>query len=366
MLYFFTRQNYDFLEYGESIYPQFDYVKRKTRHEIKKVIAYYQGRDRAVNNSNIFSRMISICVPRINLSPIDILKRVEAEAPHLCKQFYFVNNKSVGTVFNNIFYTDSKEVICSVTSNINLFTLEKNWKQQEPMRIVYSNNTDLDYYLLDKRKNTDQLRKTPLTIVEIDIPLMCMMYYYWCLERLEQGFSTNTNVFVYRYLLPSTLRSNMDLTIWNRFMDIYYDTTIIDRPWRLPITVFDTTGIIDSYLKWFKIMCSKKVLRLEEFLLQFKAINKNNMSEVLWINRPVFTRQSLWTLWLSRIKYMIFIIDFLGERGAMKNHIWYKRIPIYIKALETRSTNIYDILPIELAEEFSKDIDELKLRVGKR
>lgn len=366
MLYFFTRQNHDFLTYGASIYPQFDYIKRKTQHELRKVQAYYHGRDRAVNNANIFSRMISICVPRLNLSPIDILKRVEYEAPHYCKQFFFVNNTSPGTVFNNIFYSTSREVICSVTSNINLFTLPKTWKNEQPLRIVYSNNTDLDYYLLDKRKDTDQLSQIPITVVEVDIPLMCMMYYYWSLERLQVGFSTNPNVFVYRYLLPNTLKSNMDITIFNRFIKHFYNTTIIDKPWRLPISVYDTTRLIDTYLIWLKNMMDKKVLRVDEALFNFKAINSENMLDVLYINRPVFTRQSLWSLWFSRIKYIIFLIDLVGKRGAMKNQVLFKRLPIYIKQLESRNTRLYDILPMELAEDFTHDLDELKLRVGKR
>lgn len=366
MLYFFIRKNHDFLDYGSSIYPQFDYLKRKCQHEISKVIEYFHGRDRAINNSNIFSRIISMCVDDIFASPIDILKRVEFEAPHYAKHFYLVNNNSVGTVFKNIFYTSSREVICYVTSPINLFTLQSDWKYQQPLRIVYSNNTNLDYYLLDKTKNTDSKIPEPITVVELDIPLMCLMYYFWCKERLDHGFSTNPNVFVYRYLLPNSLYSNIDITIFNRFMKITTNTKIEDARWRLPISITDTTSMIDTYLKWIDKYIGQKVMKLEEFLINFKAINNTDMSKVLWINRPVFTRQSLWSLWFSRIKYMIFLIDYIGERGAHKNRAIFTKIPVYIKALEAGSTNIFNILPIELAEDFSKDIDELKLRLGKR
>lgn len=364
MLYFFTRKNHDFIQYAVSEYGQFDYIKRRYKIEINKAIDYLHIRNRPTNNINIFSRLLYLLVPDpANMTLLDVYKQAEVEGPYLARQFYFVSNISKGTVYNNVFYNDSYDVISSVTTEINLFELEKTWKHQQPLRVIYSNNTDLDYYVLDKKDNSTTKR---INVVELDIPLMCLMYWHWCKERISADLPTNVNYFVYSYLLTNSIYSNIDIAIFNRFMKIWYHSKIDPYKIKLPISLYDPHVMVDNYLTWLANMIEKQSMRLEQILGNFQAINSKNMINVLYVNRPYPTRQSLWSLWFCRIKYINFLIDVMGERGMMKNKIFLNRLPVYIKALETGSTPIFDILPMELIEDFVHDLDELKIRVGKR
>lgn len=363
MLNFFLTKNYP-IEHGIKVFPQFDYIKRRYKIEIDKVISYLNSRNRAIENTNIFSRTISILSHDVFTDSITFLKYVEANARYIARTLGYTNTISQGKVFRDILYrNDNYVVLDAVESNINVFELKHNWRQCSPIRVIYSNITDLDYYIFDKSKSLPYLSKA---VLQVDIPLMCMMYYYWCQYRMANDGSTNSNVFVYQYLLPSIIRSNIDICIFNRLRAHFYDLPVRDFQIDLPIYVYDLTDKIDNLLFHLLNFIDKTPLFLEQLLRDIPTIMNKDGIETLYINKPYLTRRSLWSLWFSRIKYINFLLDLLGERGRYRNKLYINKLPLKIKALENRNTDILMILPYELQTEFLNDIEELKQKVGRR
>lgn len=363
MLDFFLVKNHP-IRYGIKEWSKFDYIKRRYEYEITKIVNYYNNRERATNNSFILSRLVDILAPNIERDPVTFFKYVDYDAPYIARQFKFVSNISTGQVHENIFYKNNSYVIFNhVTSDFNMFDLSNTWLQQTPIRVIYNNSSELDFYTMDKTKSYTGIN---VMIVEVDINLMLMMYYYWCKDRISKEQSTDANVFVRTIVLISMIKSNTDIILFNRFKDIYYENPLPMNKYDHPFHVLDYSSGIDNIYKDLINFIIKGNYPIEQVLVTIPTIINQNMLQALYINRPIYTRQSEWSIWVSRISYITFLIDLIGERGISRNkHLLY-RLPSKIKELERRSTEVLNKLPDEWQNEFLRHIELIKTKIGKR
>ena len=365
MLNFFLRK-FNALEESYSIkqYSKFDYIKRRYLNELYKIRDYYYNKDNAVDNRHPLSKIITNVAPDINADVVDYLKIVEINAPFLAKQFGIVSNKSAGSIFKNVFYQyNSSEILLLVNNDIDVFSIENNWRDLKPLRCIYTPNTDLDLHMPNGTKSFDT---ESLSVFEIDLTMMVLQYKYWALERTRNDKSTNSNVFISTIVLPNTIGSILDLTLFNRYIAISTGVTIPNFDINYPFNVLDLSRGVDSIYKKIAKDTVDSSIYLEQLLESVPTIYNNNMHEALLINKPFYNKQSEWVLWVSRIKYINNLITILGEKGQRKNKTEINSLPANIKALERRQTKIDDKLEPELLMNFYQDINEIKKVVGSR
>lgn len=363
MLNFFLTKNHP-IQYAIKKYSRFDYIKRRYEYELNKILNYYHNRDRAVEGRNIFSRMIHLLSPNIDTDIGDFFSYADREGPYIAKQFHLVSNMNKGRVYENLFYHRNNYVIINhVNSGYNLFNIKENWINLCPLRITYSNITDLDFYLLD---NTKALNYKTVMVCELDIILMLLQYYFWCKERLHEDFSTNSNVFVYKVLLPNAMKTGIDICIFNRFMNLFYNYDMNNFELKHPFHVIDFRNYVDEILKLIIKDIDKGNYAIEQVLHMLPTIVNENMIDALYINNPWFNRQSEWTIWVARIKYIDFLIDLIGKRGVSRNKHLLNRLPSRIRELENRSTHYEHMLPNELLTDMNYHIENIKEKIGRR
>ena len=85
--------------------------------------------------------------------------------------------------------------------------------------IVKDNVTDI-YSSLLKDYNIDIANMPTLSVYELDLITMLLQYRSWSKVRLSQGLSTDSNIFIAMIVLPNTLDSILDYSLYNRFMAI--------------------------------------------------------------------------------------------------------------------------------------------------
>lgn len=363
MLNFFLTKNHPY-EYAIKKYSEFDFIKRQYTHEINKLLDYYRNRDRSVPGGNLFYKIIHNLDVNIYDNIGDYFKYIDRNSEYIAKTYKLVCNSSPGEVLDNVFYkNNSYSVINYVRTDYNLYEIEKNWINYCPLRITYSNITDLDFYLFDKTKRPSI---NTVMVAELDINLMMLMYYHWCKVRLNQDRSTNPGTFVYKVLYPNTMKTHIDIAIWNRLIWRFYKYDIPRFELDHPFHVIDFTRYIDNVLDKIIKDTDKGNYDIEQLIKMVPTVVNKDMLETLYINRAVYTRQSEWAIWIARLKYINFVIDILGERGVHRNRDLLYRMPSRIKALENRSTEFESKLPNELLTDYKYEIENIKQKLGRR
>lgn len=365
MFRFFLKQGQPF-QYSTKSYPKMDYIRRRYTTEIGRVLQYYRNRNKFINNSNILVRALSFMLPEINLEDGIFFYRLKDNAEYLSKHFQFTNNISYGKLHENIFYSSNSYVLINTVSNpLNLYFLKYNWKEQQPIRVIYTNSTDLDYYIFDKSK----YNKTNIPIVmsvEIDFTLMGMMYKYWYREQLSLDNNTSVSRFIVNYVLPSMILSNFNLVMLNRFKNVFYKQKCKDFDIEHPFYLVDLSKGIDDVMEEAVNYISDASFPIEQILANIPTLF-NDMQSSLWLNNLNPTRQASWSLWLSRLDYMVFFIELMGKRGFARNKDRLYHLPREIKQFEQQSiSSIINNLPLSISTMYYGNIEKLKLKVGRR
>lgn len=359
---FLTR--YDPIAYPIKQWSKWDYIKRVTLRELNRVTYYYHTKSRFTNNTHILSRLVRMLRTDVNIDLTSYFKSVDISSEYIARQFGFVSNKSKGLVLNNIFYKNENVIINYVNNDFNIFDIKNNYTNLSPIRVIYSNDYVIDYYQFDNSKTNTF--KT-LTIIELDVNLMLIMYKFWALDRIKKEDSINPNYFIPQVILPNMVKTYLDIAVFNRLLNLFYkidmsEQQIISHPFH----VIDLHRQIDTVLSDVIDKIENKTITIEQLLLTIPTFINNNMIDTLFINRPFYTRQSEWAIWVARLKYTCFLLDILGDRGIARNTSMLNKLPAKIRMLKNRSTDIITQLPNELYSEVKTYLDKIENRLGRR
>ena len=344
-------------------YSEFLLIQRRYKEQIKYILDYYHKRERRVNNLNIFTRLIKHLLPATN----DLIKYYEivnTTSPYLSKQFGIVSNINIGKIFKNILYDNSsKEIFTSTTNLSDPFSIIRNWRYYSPVKILYTEETDLDFHLLDKSK---QKYNNSYTVYDIDITGMMMMYYQWRTERLYSDLDPDPNYFVINYIIPNMIPEMVDHIIFNRLMNIYYNIPNKEHINPHPFNVLDFTKKLDRILSDVVRDIDNKGVYISQLFKSIPTIYKKDMKETLYIANPYYNRQSEWLIWLCRLKHMRFLLDILGERGIARNLLEVNNFPTEIRYVESNSTPLLKLTDTIKLDEIRNNIDYIKEKIKRR
>ena len=355
--------NTDNTRYPVKKYTKFDYVKRRYLSELTKVKEYYRTKERAVDNKHLVSRLVNMLTPSLSLDIYDYLKVVDTNARFLSRQFGIVSNIHSGTVMENIFFgKNSEEILLYRENPIDLMDFEENWMDYTPVKVIYTDSSDLDFHIPFNDKDSFIPR---LTIMTIDIVVMMLQYYKWANHRMLMSMPTNTNVFISQVVLPNILDNMLDLAIYNRFMKLVEEREIPEFKINHPFHVQDLSTGIDKILLDVITDLQDTSVPVMQILQTIPTIVKDDMYDVLYIDHKYYTKQSEWVLLLARIYTINDLIRLLGNKGMARNKDLLNRIPVYLKVVERIRTIDYK-LPGMLNLDFSYELATLKKKVGHR
>lgn len=365
MIDFFT-SNPTHIQFGSKAYPMFEYIRKMYRLSVDNLVSYYNSRNSAVRNDHLLSRIVELGAPSLKLEKGEYFKHANVTAQYTAKHFKLVNNISVGEIKHDIFYNkNSIELIMHSEFDYTLQSVVDNYTNHFPLRVVYTEETALDFHLLNGKKEKD---KPTLTVFELDISLMLLMYRGWALRRLKFGCGTDSNMFIANVVIPNAIKTMVDHIIFNRFIKVFKKEPIPEFKLKHPIYVYDLTRGLDVVLGKAVTFLTKRNIDMYEMITNIPTIYYKNMFKALRINRSIYNRQSEWAIWLSRLKYIEVLIELLGPRGIARNTSLLYMLPYEIKRLKNRSTPLYQQLSKEPAieQEYIECIDRIHSKIMKK
>lgn len=355
--------NKDYFRYPMKTYPKMIYISRMYHREYEHVFNYYRNRGSRVPTENIISKLVYIVSPSVDLDIATYFKHVDSRAKFVAKQFGISSTINIGYINDSIFYKNSQELLLYTEHDIDIFNFYKVWKEKTPIRTLYTDDTDLDFKLLN---GTVERHTNDIAVFEIDVIEMCLMYKFWALERRRLDKSDHPSYFVYNIILPSMMKQHFDITLFNRFMNNFYNNYMLDERYRHPFMLSDYTRWIDSVQSELIRDVSNQPYPLKAIINRIPSVFNYNMLETLFINAPYYNRQDEWVLWMSRLKYITFFLDLLGKRGMGRNREYYNDLAIFVRYLENGNTNIYNRIKGDNVEQVRTFIQKIKEVCGRR
>jgi len=338
-------------------YSRLDFIKRRYKSELLRIKEYYRNRERVTSNSHMLNKLIQLIVPNIELSDINYLKIVSADAIYYARHFGLINNNSFGSYKENMFYnSNSIEVLYYVENYIDILNLKNNWKELVPIKCVYNEDTDLDFYVPYGKKDYTSLH---MSVYEVDIIMLMMQYKYWALERIKNNDGISPNTFLTMVVFPNMMDSILNISLFNRFIMLSKGISPDSFKYDHPFHVIDMSYDIDIVLSDIIDDLQYENIYIEQLLSTLFSITEDeqDMLDVLRINKQFFTRQSESILWISRTRYIKELLVFLGAKGLAKNRDNLYYLPAKIRQLENRSASIN--LPGSLLQNMYNDIGEI-------
>jgi hypothetical protein len=361
MFNIFTQTN-NTISYSIKSYPKFNFIKRRYVTELDKIINYYRNKIRVVDNTHILSRIINTLVPSLELEDLHYLNIIKSNSRLTSKQFNIVSNINNGEVLKNIFYTgESNEILLYTEHNYELNYIKNNYKNIDSVKVIYTDETDINFYTFFNNEHKNDME---YTVYEIDIITMLLQYKYWAMEQYALGYSIDINVFIPTIILPNMMKNMLDLNIFNRYLELFKYDKVKEFNFNHPFSVIDYSTGIDVILKDIVKLTHNSNMDLYAIFLHIPTIYNNNMLETLKINNYLFTKQSLWVLYISRLKYVSNMLDILDTKGIKRNRAELNKLPRILKELKNRSTELDNKLNENIMFNIEYYIDNIQKHIG--
>jgi len=363
MFRYFTTASDD-TEYPIKKYFEWNLIKTMAGEQIEKAKDYYRNREYSYPNNNPIIRLLKMMLRDPNAMDIfEYMDYVDNAIPYLTKQFLLVDSHSQGKVLTNVLMSgSSNETFIVVDNTTDLLGAADNWKELESIRVISSDITDVNYPVL-----FDYYKYSPgLTMFEIDLRAIAVQYYYWAKTRVYGDLAININVFFPMVVIPNILNSLMDIAIWNRYKSIASGMTIVDNDNKKPIALIDyTTGIDDVLSKVAKHLDGNSYY-VTQLLRSVPMITSDSAYDVLRLSISIYTRQSLWSLWVSRADDITVIYNTMGKRGHRINKMLFNRLPYVVRNMRNREGALEDIIDPYSEYLLDRFMDWVDAELGKK
>lgn len=131
-----------------------------------------------------------------------------------------------GQVFKGVFYGPScDELILYDEEYFNPFYAEKEWMRINAVKVLLHPKSDLALLLPNGR---DSSTGGGLAVISVNVPLLAIQYRGFLKSQMlkikaEDDAKLGIQHFIHMFVLPNMLYNQIDITIMNRLMNLFYN-----------------------------------------------------------------------------------------------------------------------------------------------
>jgi len=302
---------------------------------LKKVVEYYREENFYVKRPNPLIGLLQNMRIGPSLSKQDVINYLDTNAEYISRNYDIVSNGNTGDILHNVITHNSNEIFI-LTSLYDPFEInESNYIDISPIRCIYNTDNMLN---ISHPYRIKHLTGSDIVMYELDLTALGLQYYYWSKEQIKIERDTDIGRFLYAIPFTNLIYSYSNITLFNIFMDLWDNKDIPDTVSYNPLYTMDPSkNIIHGYEDLIKNLKRNENILYVDFLNSIPVVNKTAL-EALRINKIYYTLQDRWTLWLSRIEYINWLLDSLGTTGMKRNEKYVKDLLIDIKNNERDGT----------------------------
>lgn len=299
--------------------PGFDLVKRTYQKNIYNIIEYFQNRIYAVNSNHFLCRLINTANIPYEYDLFRFAQVASVRSPYIAKYFNMTSSINYGKIHNGIFYGEkSKEILIFNDDYFNPQEAIKNWKNLQAIKVIDHNISNLSLLLPDGGYNNSE---EGISVIEINISLLLVQFRGFAEEQNFKNSEEKLSLqhFIHMYVLPNMLYTHVDIALLNRMINLYYKAPMGESLKHYPFHVIDYSSKIDNIFKDLIKYTEDKRLHYYTILKLIPSIFKEDMQESLLVPDMAMTKQVQWSIVLSRLRVIEFLISLGGAEGLVTN-----------------------------------------------
>ncbi len=349
-----------YIKQGLDRWPQFELIRRTYLRELYKLQEYYHNRVYAVKSNHLLAYILADLDVPMSYSDDRYVEVCRARADITSRATFLTSDTHYGKLHNGVFYgPGTTEIIYSVDEYFDTSIVRNNWKDVIAVRPLLHPRSDLRLMLPNGKKSGNE---TGLAAISINIPMLALQYKYFSLDQYANKEKRDSLLgvthFIHMYVLPNMMGYHLDIVIFNRLMNLFYGKPMGVSFFKHAFNIIDYSSKIDYVLKKeLEVLKTTPLLDIS-MINETPAIYSSSMISALHMPDITPTRQSWWSLLLSRLSIMKFIIDIGATASDRLNMSDIVQLQISLKRLLRE--NIYpQILPRDLLYETNETIDEI-------
>ena len=293
--------------YKRKIYPKIDYVKHNVNSYLSYIKNYYANSDRYVKRPNKLVTLIESLSIDLSKNTTDVFLDLDTNSKYNSNTIGFITNINKNTEsFENTIIDNTKEYIIIDIDNFNY--LDKN-DCKNSLECIYNNS---DEVLIAHPKVIDMEDKT--FIYTLNPTKLGMGYYYWANEQLKIDKDIDVARFVYEVILTEVIDSIVDVSLFNRYINLSDNVPVTEFKNYNIITLPDLSKYIDKMYSWVLKHYKNDEIVYEEYLINIPLIIKDNALELIQLPYIQTDRRNKWAIYLSRFDYILHLLNHVDNK----------------------------------------------------
>lgn len=320
-----------FTDYQRNKTPRLNYIglnriRGQLNENLRRTQEYWRTSGQVVHSTHVLARLVGSFSIDHSLDIERFRRQIEDITPMLCMSHGIVapTNNTIGPSKGYFYGLDDAEYLVSVDLGISTRTITADWHNCEPLRVIRHTLTDLCMQVPTGRVKdaTDGF-----AVILIDIPALAVMYRCWLAEQPTNNTKEAIPQFVAQYVLPSMLKSQTDVAVFNRMYALlegwYISSLRRSGPLVTPLDYGAADLILEDLLRALK----NHKESFKETLRNIPVPFSGNALKLFQLPYIPISRQCQWALEVAYIPVTGFCLRLdeingstanLGERNYLK------------------------------------------------
>jgi hypothetical protein len=352
--------------FGTFRLPDWNYVQDGLKRNLNTIVNYYQNSTMAVESDHFLVKLLQLITVPQSQNLDRYYDNVDAIALNMSMALKMTSTIYSGKIFDGIFYGEGcSEILVATDESFDIFDADKNWRNLCAVKVMRHPITNLGLDLPSGRK---QLSDNNFAVINIHIPMLALQYRAYRLDQIEkfgedggdQGSAMN---FIHMFVLPNMLYSHLDHVIFNRIRCLLDGKNMEEMKQHHPFYTTDYSDRLNRVQT--KILEGLKNID-KDFVGELRSIpviSKGDVFALMATPEVAQTRQILWTMVISRLPVLDFLLTTVNGRPEEWNQSQINHLLFNIRQLKN-DRSIQAMMPYKLYRQVQSEIDALVLKTS--
>lgn len=339
-------------------YPNYEYVLKRQKGNLDKVIYFYRNQNHAVKSSHFLVRLLQSIPSGNGMELREYVDRIGDYTRDFASSFGMSSPTSYGRTYEQgvIIGEGNEEVLIASNERFSPTVFKSKWEDAEPIVFLAHAKSDLS---LNPLWGEDYSDEKGFAVIKVNVPMLAAQYRLWKARELEMNPDDPKSImqFIFAYPLTNALKSFQEIAYFNRFYNLFNAKKNSPKVDNHPFYLVDYSDRIDKGMGILLDRYLNRRIPFREVLEGFPGISNEFLMEALETPKMAQTRQVTWGLNLAKVKVISLFLLWNSRSNSRSNRQLMNQLRRSIKRLKSdKMMNV--AMSNRLSKEFKRFMEE--------